>query len=101
MGSLYEQYQEGLAPPKTEPIPPELAARYRALFTGGAGLEILAHLLTELGLFATLVDSDAVATHNFAIKMLTDMGVLKPNNVGQLGLKDVRKIIGALMSIAE
>ena len=89
---MLEQLEKDLAPEPSEPISPVLAARYRALFTGQAGVEVLTDMLTDLDFFSTLDTPDAVARHNYAIRLLAFVGVFRV---------DPKKIIGALMSITE
>ena len=87
-----KELEQSLAPKPDEPITPELAERYRRLFANQAGIEVLTDILIRLDFFSTLDTPGAVARHNYAMQLLAFVGILK---------SDPKKIIGALMSIAE
>ena len=103
MSKAGEEYKRATrATPNLNAVDPALVARYKLLFSSPAGGEILADLLRELGLFGTLdFSAEETARHNFAIEILAAVGVLKPDENGQLSQKDMQKIVTALLKVSE
>lgn len=65
---------------------------YRSVFHTPEGKQVLAHLLTDLGLFNELEPSEyEVAQHNAGIKILQRLGIIRAENI--------QSIIDALMNL--
>ena len=55
---------------------------YRSVFYSPEGRLVLAHLLTDLGLFNELeATEDEVGQHNAGIRILVRLGIIRPNNI--------------------
>lgn len=55
---------------------------YRSVFGTPEGRLVLSHMLVELGVFNEITDSEGeVELHNFGIRLLAKLGVIKPENV--------------------
>ena len=60
----------------------KLLNAYRSVFYPPEGRQVLAHLLTDLGLFNELeATENEVANHNAGIRILSRLGIIKAENV--------------------
>ena len=90
---MFDSIKERLTE-KPETISEEikLLNAYRSVFFHPEGRQVLAHLLTDLGLFNELeATEDEVATHNASIRILTRLGIIKADNI--------QAIVDALMDL--
>ena len=70
----------------------KLLNAYRSVFFSMEGRQVLAHLLTDLGIFNELeAAEDEVATHNAGIRILTRLGIIRAENI--------QAIVDALMGL--
>jgi len=81
-------------------IPQDVLVRYRSVFGKGFGIDVLADLLWRLRFLEPIDGSpQSVARQNLAVNLLANIGALKPDASGRLELKDVRKIVGAMLPL--
>ena len=91
---MFKEIKERLKNSEPETITEELKVlnAYRSIFYPPEGRQVLAHLLTDLGLFNELeATEDEVAQHNAGIRILTRLGIIKAGNI--------QAIIDALMDL--
>jgi hypothetical protein len=79
---------------KSEPVNEEieLLNAYRGVFYSPEGRQVLAHLLTDLGIFNELEATEhEVSQHNAGIRILTRLGIIRANNI--------QNIVNALLDL--
>jgi hypothetical protein len=60
----------------------KLINAYRSVFYSPEGRQVLAHLLTDLGLFNELeATEDEVGQHNAGIRILVRLGIIRAENI--------------------
>jgi hypothetical protein len=70
----------------------KLLNTYRSVFFTPEGRQVLAHLLTDMGLFNELEATEyEVSQHNVGIRLLARLGIIRPNNI--------QEIVNALMDL--
>lgn len=90
---MFDEIKERLTP-KIKKVTPEqeITNAYRRTFESLEGRLVLAHLLTDLGVFNELEPTDEeVANHNAGIRILARLGIIKAENI--------QAIIDSLMKI--
>lgn len=57
---------------------------YRTVFSGEKGAVVLTDMLISLHYFDEVMDQQEVELRNYAVKLLTTMGYLEPENLREL-----------------
>ena len=83
---MFDEIKERLNPnPKGLSAEGQLINYYRNVFNTDEGRVVLAHLLTDLGLFNELeATEEEVARHNAAIRILRNLGIIRPSNIAPM-----------------
>ena len=90
-----EQFIASQVPADHQAIPMDLQTKYRIVLGQGLGPEVLANMIYELGLLEEipLNSPEAVVEHNYAVRLLTTLGVI---NTSENGLQ---RIVDAMLTI--
>ena len=90
---MFDSIKDRLNPkPETDLEGIKLLNAYRSVFYSPEGRQVLAHLLTDLGIFNELeATGEEVAIHNAGIRILVRLGIIRAENI--------QNIVNALLEL--
>ena len=88
-----QDFADSLRPTDPNAMPMDQMMKFRLALSEGLGREVFSVMLWQLGLFEKIPqgDAEAVANHNYAIELLTSMGIITIDNI--------QRIADALLSV--